>query len=555
VEDQLTRDHLREYYQFVDKFLNENTMEFKEHQMNVPYFAYAQPNFSFEDVISQTMQERKQKIQQVEATMKSPPKDLSLDQLETYKTRLEVEVSYFDVYQNVNLKALYKEMFFHPRYPDIYSYLWNSVFVDLNQDFMVPGFSDEMLTLPYPASTIRMPQWTSFGKTMSYSNSWARNNLYNDFVLVSAPVHEDLMLTQNDPKSIPETLYLSQTIEVENQDPESEENYTLFNEKDMNMIYFFKLMFDQNIKIIVAVCSDFKKMMEPVEGRVNVEYDESISVMNKCHLYWRTTIHLEVNGQNFLIESQAVPEENNKLYNVYNMTISNQDSSDQRTVKIFVLANWPDHQPLPHYDPDNNMLDDLIDLYTNMYDVLVDNHKKQELDRVLVHCSAGVGRTGTTILGYQMYQEMRYAMTHGHDSESFNFYDLIQNYQPDQFFASQYMKSTNDFFQNFKPNDANLKPMKEKLQKTFDIFQESKFMHYMFDNLIYYRFRRKYFIQTDDQFFFFFYYAQNLTVSRIKSRFKSGPSVPKIQVPSKTKITSRFIFLCLMFQRNCRVEC
>lgn len=516
IEDQLQRQHLDTFYNYVEFFCNSSTIEFKEYQMNIPYFQYMHPNFTFGEVIETTISEKTQQIQKLDASMKSPPKNFTLEQLQGYKNRLEIEIKYFESFRNLYLQQLYSQLYFEPRYSDIYSFLWNSVFLDLNQNLNIPFISNEPALIPYPASMIRMPEWTEFGKTMSFSSSWARNNMYNDFVLSSAPVHDDLMLSPNDPYSIPQKIILSQMGQFI--DEQSQEVFTSFNPKDLNMIYFFKLLFDQNIKMIVAVCADFAKMMNPKDGRIKVEYTESLSVMNKCHLYWRTTLELHLHDEVYTITSQPVTNPDSiKLYNTYDLTISKNDSDFEWTVTVFVLANWPDHQPLPHTDPDNNMLEDLLSMYSKMFQVLNENKTKEIRNRVLVHCSAGVGRTGTTILGYQMYQDMRNAMKKGQDSDNFNFHDFIKDYKADQFLAPKFVNSAIDYIKNHNniPQEQKTSLLKN-MEETNTVFKESKLMHYMFDSLIYYRFRRRFFIQTDDQFFFFFYYAQNLTVSKIR---------------------------------------
>ena len=62
---------------------------------------------------------------------------------------------------------------------------------------------------------------------------------------------------------------------------------TLEENHDMNMIYFFRMMVTQNIHMVIAICSDPEEVPNTNDNMFKFKFDDKLSVLNKCHLYWR----------------------------------------------------------------------------------------------------------------------------------------------------------------------------------------------------------------------------------------------------------------------------
>ncbi|EDQ91609.1 uncharacterized protein MONBRDRAFT_2175, partial [Monosiga brevicollis MX1] len=101
----------------------------------------------------------------------------------------------------------------------------------------------------------------------------------------------------------------------------------------------------------------------------------------KCHRYWPEHTEAPLDTQNFQISIAST--ENMKHYILTKLTLEHRASGATRAVSHFWFTNWPDHG-VPHETWE------VIDLVKAV--------RRARTDRALpavVHCSAGIGRTGT----------------------------------------------------------------------------------------------------------------------------------------------------------------
>ena len=382
-----------------------------------------------------------------------------------------------------------------PRYNNVDSYIWNSISMDFVQNFEDPDqLVDTNLATRffYPSSKIEMPTWKNLGESMNLSMIPMPQSTY-EFIAVSAPVHNDL--TVPDSMLIPKKIILNNRLS-------DDLNGLNPNQNDMNMIYFFRMMVTQNVHMVIAICSDPEVDPSSPDDQFKFIFDDQLRVLNKCHLYWRVEFEMTFNNQKYLISSEEMTSLKTDLYKVYQLSIKSATSSFEHQTKVFVLSEWPDHQELPE-----NMVPSQMILYDIMFRHLspLDN---QPLERVMIHCSAGVGRTGTTILGYQMYVHLRMVAALDLMNETTNFQTFIQNYIPTNLSTSLVSETNKNLaqYQEFKNESAKV-----------EIFQKSRLVAYLMDSLIYYRMRRMWFVQTVDQFEFLIKFAWMLNIKIIKS--------------------------------------
>ncbi|XP_053915122.1 tyrosine-protein phosphatase non-receptor type 3 isoform X4 [Cuculus canorus] len=101
----------------------------------------------------------------------------------------------------------------------------------------------------------------------------------------------------------------------------------------------------------------------------------------KCHQYWPDPPDVMEYG-NFRVRCQS--EDCTIAYVVREMVITNVETEQQHTVTHLQYVAWPDHGV-----PDDSM--DFLEFVTCM------RPKRVENEPVLVHCSAGIGRTGVLV--------------------------------------------------------------------------------------------------------------------------------------------------------------
>jgi len=134
-----------------------------------------------------------------------------------------------------------------------------------------------------------------------------------------------------------------------------------------------------------------------------IQYDVQFIVMlcnlieedkEKCAKYWdRKFINHEVLKR---VETSYVSEDRSLLLRKLN--IVKEKENEGKNIDQIQFIGWDDHEGLTNEYYDKIIL--IIDY--------IDTYKKDNPDSpIIIHCSAGVGRTGTFICMYMIYQELK----------------------------------------------------------------------------------------------------------------------------------------------------
>ena len=133
---------------------------------------------------------------------------------------------------------------------------------------------------------------------------------------------------------------------------------------------FWVMCYSYDIKVIVMLC------------KLDEDYKE------KCANYWDTNL------KHYIIEKTGETIQLNDGLRMRKFKIINKDNGVEKNIVQIHLTCWPDHSiPVEAY----NKIVDIINL--------VDKFKQSS--PVIVHCSAGIGRTGTFIGIYNLYHEIK----------------------------------------------------------------------------------------------------------------------------------------------------
>lgn len=120
----------------------------------------------------------------------------------------------------------------------------------------------------------------------------------------------------------------------------------------------------------------------------------------KCHQYWEPIVGDEATYGQFLIKTIAI--ESNDDYTVSTLQITNKNTEETREVSHWQFTSWPDYG-VPHSAKAMlNFLERVRRQQANMVAALGDTWAGHPRGPpIIVHCSAGIGRTGKHKLNYK----------------------------------------------------------------------------------------------------------------------------------------------------------
>jgi protein tyrosine phosphatase len=152
------------------------------------------------------------------------------------------------------------------------------------------------------------------------------------------------------------------------------------------------MVFENKVSLIVMLCNLIEKKL------------------TKCHNYWSDQEKL----RNFKLEKKSEQIINDYLV-MREFSLTHVKSKEERSLKQLHFVGWPDHG-VPN-------LDDVYDTFQTMIQEVEQNISSP----VVVHCSAGVGRTGTFISMYNLHMTIEKSLfLNKQSSVSFNIWNLVR---------------------------------------------------------------------------------------------------------------------------------
>ena len=154
------------------------------------------------------------------------------------------------------------------------------------------------------------------------------------------------------------------------------------------------MCFDHNVKTIIMLC----KLEE--NGK------------EKCVKYWEPNISDSVMDYlNYSVKYTS--EEINDDITIRTCHVLNEDTKVEKEIKQIHYGGWPDHET-----PENiqNVYGNILFMFNFVDNLIGQNHidDKNPIvveNPIVVHCSAGVGRTGTFIALYNIYREILHQLS------------------------------------------------------------------------------------------------------------------------------------------------
>lgn len=153
---------------------------------------------------------------------------------------------------------------------------------------------------------------------------------------------------------------------------------------------FWRMISNENVKNILCI----------------VEHD---SLGSRCAKYWP-----ETNMKTELYEIEASSTDKNKLFHKKELSLRNPQDKSTKNVQHFHIFNWIDFSTLTGDD-----INALLNLIKNLYE-----EQSKNFSPIVVHCSAGVGRSGTFAAVYFAYEYWRYCQAQGKEFR-ISIFDLV----------------------------------------------------------------------------------------------------------------------------------
>ncbi len=180
--------------------------------------------------------------------------------------------------------------------------------------------------------------------------------------------------------------------------------------KDFTIEDFWQMCFDYNVNVIVMLCNLKEKEKE------------------KCAAYWEIK-----NPKNFKIcqiKNITDNDINKDIIIKKEIVVENLKDKKIKTITHIHFTQWPDE--------DTPNIKNVVQIFENVFKFV---EIKKEKDPVVIHCSGGVGRTGTFEALYMLYNEiMNQINNNSNEKITFNIFNLVRKLKESRHYSVQTAK-------------------------------------------------------------------------------------------------------------------
>ena len=156
---------------------------------------------------------------------------------------------------------------------------------------------------------------------------------------------------------------------------------------------FWTMIDENNSNVIIMLCNEKENGNE------------------KCSNYWSGKIKLK----KYTIKEENIIKKNK--YIIREIKLINNLTKNEKLVKQINFIGWPDHDAP---DVEEGKIFDIFNIIINK----VDEYKKN--NTIVVHCSAGVGRTGTFISMYCLNKEIKKQIKDNAKEIQFSIFNFVR---------------------------------------------------------------------------------------------------------------------------------
>ena len=209
--------------------------------------------------------------------------------------------------------------------------------------------------------------------------------------------------------------------------------------KDKTINDFWRMVYEEKAKVVVMLCNfeegGKKKCANylPSENNQNNQnFQNAQNVQNFQNAQNNQNNQNAQNAQN-VQNDQNIQNEikvnliRKEVYEEFDIrTLELELNNDKRTVTHIHYKKWPD-KGVPDMNSFNTF-EEIIKIVDQINKSKHDKEKENEFHPIVVHCSAGVGRTGTFISMFCLYKEIKMAQIDKRivNSIQFNIFNLVR---------------------------------------------------------------------------------------------------------------------------------
>lgn len=173
----------------------------------------------------------------------------------------------------------------------------------------------------------------------------------------------------------------------------------------------------------------FWKMVELYQVPVIVGIVEKSVMGSKCAQYWPVKDSIETNDYVITI----IKSVESGFMDLKNLQLRNKKTNSMMNLEHYHIYDWLDHMHLKNED---------FDQFINLLDKLVKIETTQNHPPTIVHCSAGIGRTGSFICSYYLYWQWKLAKKEKKEFR-FSIFGLVRHIREQRFGAVQSLQQYN----------------------------------------------------------------------------------------------------------------
>ena len=150
---------------------------------------------------------------------------------------------------------------------------------------------------------------------------------------------------------------------------------------------FWQMIIENDVKLIIMLC----KLKE--NNRVLIYI-----IKEKCYQYWPDEEgEKKFNDIKVILESEKILVEGltERKFNLY---------KNEKKIEVthLLYSLWPDHG-VPTIKENDDAFDIIIAQVDEQYHIWNNTFENKKVSPIVVHCSAGIGRTGTFMSMYNVY--------------------------------------------------------------------------------------------------------------------------------------------------------
>ena len=160
---------------------------------------------------------------------------------------------------------------------------------------------------------------------------------------------------------------------------------------------FWQMCFQYNINIIVMLCNEIE------EGKT------------KSSTYWK----LQKSSPFEIIDIKEIRK--TEIITIKTIEIKKLTDNTIKNIYHLQFKKWPDHMA-----PDIQNVVHIFEIIFGLIDEQINKEKNVQKNPIVIHCSAGVGRSGVFLTLYLLYKEIMESINENKELIIFNVFNLVR---------------------------------------------------------------------------------------------------------------------------------